>query len=58
MECDVLVVGGGAAGYFGAIEAKRRRPDWRVCLMEAAARPLSKVRISGGGTLQPDPRLF
>jgi predicted Rossmann fold flavoprotein len=49
MNCDALIVGGGAAGYFGAIEAKRRRPDWRVCLLEAAPRPLSKVRISGGG---------
>ena len=48
-RCDVLVVGGGAAGFFGAIQAKTHRPDWRVCLLEAAARPLSKVRISGGG---------
>jgi len=46
---DAIVVGGGAAGFFGAIELKRRRPDWRVVLLEAAARPLAKVRISGGG---------
>lgn len=46
---DVLVIGGGAAGFFGALEVKRLRPDWRVCILEAAGRPLSKVRISGGG---------
>ena len=46
---DAIIVGGGAAGFFGAIELKRRRPDWRVVLLEAAARPLAKVRISGGG---------
>ncbi len=46
---DAIIVGGGAAGFFGAIELKRRRPGWRVILLEAAARPLAKVRISGGG---------
>ena len=46
---DAIIVGGGAAGFFGAIELKRRQPDWRVVLLEAAARPLAKVRISGGG---------
>ena len=46
---DAIIVGGGAAGFFGAIELKRRRPEWRVVLLEAAARPLAKVRISGGG---------
>ena len=42
-------MGGGAAGFFAAIELKRRQPAWRVLLLEAAARPLAKVRISGGG---------
>ena len=46
---DAILVGGGAAGFFAAIELKRRRPEWRVVLPEAAARPLAKVRISGGG---------
>lgn len=46
---DAIIVGGGAAGFFGAIELKRRRPEWRVAMLEAAARPLAKVRISGGG---------
>ncbi|MBS2035022.1 NAD(P)/FAD-dependent oxidoreductase [bacterium] len=46
---DAIIVGGGAAGFFAAIELKRRQPSWQVLLLEAAARPLAKVRISGGG---------
>lgn len=46
---DVLVVGGGAAGYFGAITAAQARPGMRVLVVERGAQPLSKVRISGGG---------
>lgn len=45
----VLVVGGGAAGYFGAIACARARPDLDVIILEGAANPLAKVRISGGG---------
>lgn len=43
----VVVIGGGAAGYFGAIRAAELGA--RVTLLEAAAAPLQKVRISGGG---------
>jgi predicted Rossmann fold flavoprotein len=43
----VAVIGGGAAGYFGAIAAAEKGA--RVTLFEAATKPLSKVRISGGG---------
>lgn len=46
---DVLVVGGGAAGYFGAITAAQARPGTRILLVERGSQPLSKVRISGGG---------
>lgn len=44
---DVAVVGGGAAGYFGAINAARAGA--KVALLEGTRRPLTKVRISGGG---------
>lgn len=44
-----MVIGGGAAGFFGAIAAAEAHPDAQVTLLEAAAQPLSKVRISGGG---------
>ncbi len=45
----LLVIGGGAAGFFGAITAAGADPDARVCLYEATAHPLAKVRVSGGG---------
>lgn len=44
-----MVIGGGAAGFFGAITCAETYPDVRVMLLEAAPQPLSKVRISGGG---------
>ncbi len=45
----ILVVGGGAAGFFAAIHAAEAAPQARVCLYEATAHPLAKVRVSGGG---------
>lgn len=46
---EIAVIGGGAAGFFGAITAAEANPQARVTLFEAAAEPLGKVRISGGG---------
>lgn len=45
----ILVVGGGAAGFFGAIAAAEADSDASVQLLEAGRDLLSKVRISGGG---------
>lgn len=45
----VVVVGGGAAGYFAAITCAETNPAAQVTLYEATAHPLAKVRISGGG---------
>ena len=44
-----IVIGGGAAGFFGAINLARQAPTLRVILLEAGTTFLSKVRISGGG---------
>lgn len=44
----VVVIGGGAAGFFGATTAAAH-PHTQVTLLEAGHQPLSKVRISGGG---------
>ncbi|MBI3929660.1 MAG: NAD(P)/FAD-dependent oxidoreductase [Armatimonadetes bacterium] len=49
VDADVVVVGGGAAGFFGALRARELNPDLSVLLLESAARPLGKVLISGGG---------
>ena len=45
----VIVVGGGAAGFFGAIACAEANPSAHVVLYEATAHPLAKVRVSGGG---------
>ncbi|MEO1801171.1 MAG: NAD(P)/FAD-dependent oxidoreductase, partial [Cyanobacteria bacterium J06629_2] len=46
---NVIVIGGGAAGFFGAIACSEANPNLRVTLIEAGTKPLAKVRISGGG---------
>ena len=46
---QIVVVGGGAAGFFGAIAAAEADPRARVIILEATAHPLAKVRVSGGG---------
>ena len=48
MSTEVVVIGGGAAGFFGAIHAAQA-PHTRVTLLEAGRQPLAKVRVSGGG---------
>ena len=49
----IVAVGGGAAGYFAAIEAagvlRRQSADAEVVILEAGKEPLQKVLISGGG---------
>jgi predicted Rossmann fold flavoprotein len=45
----IVVVGGGAAGFFGAIAAAEAHPHSQITLLEAGREPLAKVRISGGG---------
>lgn len=44
---DVIILGAGAAGLMAAIEAGRRGRS--VLLLEKAAKPAEKIRISGGG---------
>lgn len=44
-----MVVGGGAAGFFGAIHYAEINPGSRIIILEAAKEVLSKVRVSGGG---------
>lgn len=46
---DLIVIGGGAAGYFGAIACAEACPGARVLILEATSRVLTKVKISGGG---------
>src|SRR5688572_8874654 len=49
MPFDLLVVGGGAAGFFGAIQASEMKPGLKILILEKSSKLLSKVRVSGGG---------
>jgi predicted Rossmann fold flavoprotein len=46
---DVIILGGGAGGCFTGIRLAELLPGVRICILEAARKPLSKVEISGGG---------
>lgn len=48
-DFDVIVVGGGAAGFFAAINAAEMNKNLRIAILERSNKLLSKVRISGGG---------
>ena len=45
----IVIIGGGAAGYFTAINAKENNPDLEITILEKGKDVLQKVRISGGG---------
>lgn len=45
----IAVIGGGAAGFFGAIHAAEANPQAVVVLFEKSNKLLAKLRISGGG---------
>ena len=49
MQENVVIIGAGAAGCFCSIELKRRTPGAAVTVLEAGARPLAKVSVTGGG---------
>lgn len=45
----LLVVGGGAAGFFCAVNAAKWNPQLRVMILEKSGKLLAKVKVSGGG---------
>jgi len=46
---QIVIAGGGAAGFFAAITCAEAAPDAEVTILEKGAQFLSKVKISGGG---------
>ncbi len=46
---DIIIVGGGAAGFFTAINIVEKNSKLKVAILERGKEVLSKVRISGGG---------
>ena len=45
----LIVIGGGAAGFFCAVNAARLNPQLKVTIVEKNNKVLSKVKVSGGG---------
>ncbi len=45
----LVVVGGGAAGFFCAVNAARLNPELQVTILEKSNKLLSKIKVSGGG---------
>ncbi len=52
----IAVVGGGAAGFFGAISAVTHNPSSEITLFEAAGQPLRKVKTVARERRQKDRR--
>lgn len=48
-EYDIIIIGGGAAGFFTAINSAEMNRDLKIAILERGKEVLSKVRISGGG---------
>ena len=46
---DTIIIGGGAAGVFAAINLKKLQPSLNVAILEKSTKLLSKVKVSGGG---------
>jgi predicted Rossmann fold flavoprotein len=46
---SLIVIGGGAAGFFGAINAAAMNPELKVTIFEKSQQVLGKVKVSGGG---------
>lgn len=49
MSKHLAVIGGGAAGFFCAVNAARMNPQLKVVIIEKTNKLLSKVKVSGGG---------
>lgn len=45
----VVVIGGGAAGFFAAIQCAQANPSAEVLILEKSSKLLAKVKVSGGG---------
>ncbi|WP_353083681.1 NAD(P)/FAD-dependent oxidoreductase [Flavobacterium sp.] len=46
---DIVIVGGGAAGFFTAINIVEKNPSYKVAILERGKEVLTKVKVSGGG---------
>jgi predicted Rossmann fold flavoprotein len=49
VQKDVIIIGGGAAGFFAAINIAEKNPNLKVAILERSKTGLAKVKVSGGG---------
>lgn len=49
MIYDLINIGGGAAGFFTAIQLAERKPGSKILILEKSNKVLSKLKVSGGG---------
>ncbi|KAA1243882.1 NAD(P)/FAD-dependent oxidoreductase [Aquimarina sp. RZ0] len=49
MQYDLIIVGGGAAGFFAALNVAEKNKKLKIAILERGKEVLSKVRVSGGG---------
>lgn len=48
-DLDIIIIGGGAAGFFAAINIAKQNPNLSIAILERGKTGLQKVKISGGG---------
>ena len=48
-DFDILIIGGGAAGFFTAINAAENNKALKIAILERGKEVLTKVKVSGGG---------
>lgn len=48
-QYDIIIIGGGAAGFFTAINILENKPNLNVAILERGKDVLTKVKVSGGG---------
>ena len=49
MKQKIIIIGGGAAGFFAAITMAESNPNLEIIILEKGAKILQKVKVSGGG---------
>ncbi len=49
IQADVIIIGGGAGGFFTAINAAENNPRLKILILERGKEVLTKVKVSGGG---------
>jgi len=49
IDYDVLIIGGGASGFYAAIHTAEADPTSKIAILERGKEVLSKVKVSGGG---------